>query len=109
MLGQEDLAKQDGAKALILDPTAILAVFPFPLPAELVVYVFSFLTRRERALCAMTCKLWNQLVALNFSLATRGDQWKRQSSICDFSNEDWSGYNEDFEQEASYGDINEAD
>jgi hypothetical protein len=62
LMGKDDLAAADRRRALLLNPRAIVQVFPYALPLELVAHVLSFLSPREKARCALTCHLWHDLL-----------------------------------------------
>mmetsp|Transcript_492 Transcript_492/g.698 ORF Transcript_492/g.698 Transcript_492/m.698 type:complete len:430 (+) Transcript_492:140-1429(+) len=60
--GKIEEALEDRKKARECDPSAPLEVFPYELPMELIITVFSFLPAKDLARAARSCKLWNQII-----------------------------------------------
>jgi len=60
--GKDGLAEADRKQGLLHNPRAIMKVFPYPLPLELVAHVLSFLSPQDKASCALTCHLWHDII-----------------------------------------------
>ena len=86
-----DLAEADKKELLKLDPNAIMNVFPYKMPQELVAYTLSFLTPKELATASLCCKEWREMInriiggkTEHFSLKEDNTQRKRKALHSDF-------------------------
>jgi hypothetical protein len=62
LLNRNVEAESDRRRAQLFNPKAELKVFPYPLPLEVVASVFDFLDCKDLYTCALTCRLWHDLV-----------------------------------------------
>lgn len=62
LLGCEKEAELDRYEAYILDNTYVLNVFPFPIPKDIVLEIFSHLKLVNLKNCCYTCKDWSKIV-----------------------------------------------
>jgi len=60
--GRNEEALSDRKQALLLCKSAQLTVFPYPLPPEVISYVFTYLTKKELAIASTVCKRWYSLI-----------------------------------------------
>lgn len=57
-----DLAEQDRITMKELDPNALEDFFPYELPKDMILQVLDFLTSKELAVAARTCKKWKDII-----------------------------------------------
>jgi len=71
LLGDEKAAMEDRRMAHKLDSRVAEDVFPYPLPNDIIVSIFSSLPENDRKSCQLACRSWRKLIsdAFNFRRA----------------------------------------